>query len=92
MACYPLQRLPMTIQFTQGDNMYNMRYTTAFTNSKMPTIGQHPYIRSLHISVFVTVAKPTKALGWWDGKPDQTPLTRHDMNFWFFSGEPTTTT
>ena len=27
----------------------------------------------------------------WDGKPDQTPLTRHDMNFWLFSGEPTTT-
>jgi len=39
MACYPLQGLPMTIQFTQGDNMYDMQYTTAFTNLKMPRIG-----------------------------------------------------
>lgn len=85
MACYPLQGLPMTIQFTQGDNMYDMQYTTAFTNLKMPRIGCDERSVGTRLSdpcTGVTVAK---------GTGNQTPLTRHDMNFWLFSGEPTTT-
>ena len=91
MACYPLQGLPMTIQFTQGDNMYDMQYTTAFTNLKMRRIGCDRSVPVYQIPAQECLCDGCQTNERWDGKPDQTPLTRHDMNFWLFSGEPTTT-
>jgi hypothetical protein len=91
MACYPLQGLPMTIQFTQGDNMYDMQYTTAFTNLKMRRIGCDRSAPVYQIPAQECLCDGCQTNERWDGKPDQTPLTRHDMNFWLFSGEPTTT-